>query len=600
MATASAFLAWVAPKRVPTARANGFLDNKTHEQSQLQADPTSKGEACIFFALASLALIFPWLGTADALIAAHGSVTTTFLTQLLSAMLHLAAAGTDIDPLLFVVHYVTVLHATDLLAEDPRALRDLASRIKDFGTTNKQSNVALFAASAATYMVIEAFKKLSRKCGLNANQIEGLWTIAISMQLRKSTPQGNESFPMMEMIVGKPKEAQRRGDERELLAAGGARLCDLIRDLFLTAKKERITEAFDASRAKAHDKNNAGYAVQLLGAPLSPTESARLEAMWKERGVGIDLGLDTILTDALKAASEEVVAKTQPMTMTIQAAFTGGQLLTAAELDPLDAAEKKLHDAHITEARRTMSLRKLRTHMANLTAKKSDVSLDSFRNSAELKQYGRPFEGPIGALLASSHPRPALASASKQSKSHRASLLAILFAMLAQFAMSGAVATVAEVVAGVTHTYVFGAAITVGMCCWPRSWFYVFEFPCPVEVLRHTPPSPALLAFLDSSIVFWSSGVREKRRTFRLMQTTLALPSGGRIRFPIGVLSPAQADTMCIAILMVLEDMAEPAVVATYVTTGSREAAAKAAIAVLATVQPMFDYWNPFPFVPPV
>jgi hypothetical protein len=512
-------------------------------------------------------------------------------------MLHLAAAGTDIDPLLFVVHYVTVLHATDLLAEDPRALRDLASRIKDFGTTNKQSNVALFAASAATYMVIEAFKKLSRKCGLNANQIEGLWTIAISMQLRKSTPQGNEPFPMMEMIVGKPKEAQRRGDERELLAAGGARLCDLIRDLFLTAKKERITEAFDASRAKAHDKNDAGYAVQLLGAPLSPTESARLEAMWKERGVGIDLALDTILTDALKAASEEVVAKTQPMIMTIQAAFTGGQLLTAAELDPLYAAEKKLHDAHITEARRTMSPRKLRTHMANLTAKKSDVSLDSFRNSAELKQYGRPFEGPIGALLASSHPRPARASASKQSKTHRASLLAILFAMLAQFAMSGAVATVAEVVAGVTHTYVFGAAITVGMCCWPRSWFYVFEFPCPVEVLRHTPPSPALLAFLDSSIVFWSSGVREKRRTFRLMQTTLALPSGGRIRFPIGVLSPAQADTMCTAILMVLEDFAEPAVMAKYATPASRATAAKAAISALDTpAQPMLDYWNPFSF----
>jgi len=261
--------AWVAPRRVSTARAHGFLDDKTHEQSQLQADPASKGEACIFFALASLAPLFR-LGTADTLLSAHGSVTTTFLTQLLSAMLHLAAAGTDIDPLLFVVHYVTVLHATDLLAEDPRALRDLASRIKDFGTTNKQSNVALFAASAATYMVIEAFKKLSRKCGLNANQIEGLWTIAISMQLRKSTPQGNEPFPMMEMIVGKPKEAQRRGDERELLAAGGARLCDLIRDLFLTAKKERITEAFDASRAKAHDKNDAGYAVQLLGAPLSP------------------------------------------------------------------------------------------------------------------------------------------------------------------------------------------------------------------------------------------------------------------------------------------------------------------------------------------
>ena len=595
MATASAFLAWVAPKRVPTARANGFLDNKTHEQSQLQADPTSKGEACIFFALASLALIFPWLGTADTLIAAHGSVTTTFLTQLLSAMLHLAAAGTDIDPLLFVVHYVTVLHATDLLAEDPRALRDLAGQIKDFGTTNKQSNVALFAASAATYMVIEAFKKLSLKCGLNANKIEGLWTIAISMQLRKSTPQGNEHFPMMKMILDKPKEAQLRDDERELLAAGGARLCDLIHDLFLNAKNDRITEAFDASRAKAHDENDALYAVQLLS-----KEPGQLEAMWKERGVGIDLALDTILTDALKAASEEVVAKTQPMTMTIQAAFTGGQLLTAAELDPLDAAEKKLHDAHITEARRTMSPLERQAHMATLTTKTTDVSLDSFRISAELKQCRRPFKGPLVALLDSAHPRPALASASKQSKSHRASLLAILFAMLAQFAMSGAVATVAEVVAKVTHTHVFGAAITVGMCCWPRSWFYSIEFPDPVLLLRHTPPSPALLAFLDSSIVFWSSGVREKRRTFRLMQTTLALPSGGRIRFPIGALSTAQKDTMCTAILMVLEDILEPVVKAKYVNPASRATAAKAAISALDTpAQPMLDYWKTFPFSPP-
>ena len=79
--------------------------------------------------------------------------------------------------------------------------------LKDFATTNKHSNVALFAASAATYMVIEAFKKLSQKCGLKPYQIESLWTIAISTQLYASTPKGNDEFPMMQMIAEKEKEA---------------------------------------------------------------------------------------------------------------------------------------------------------------------------------------------------------------------------------------------------------------------------------------------------------------------------------------------------------------------------------------------------------
>ena len=369
-----------------------------------------------------------------------------------------------------------------------------------------------------------------------------------------------------------------------------------------------LTQKNKARHIEAIETERANYAQQVLRAPLGQpsTDAAhaahtlaldQLEAERTAQGRGINLMFDTFRSDALAEVVEQVDKETQPLLAALDAAFQGGppsmSMETRAELD---AAEMELHDTHIVEARSEMSQGELQTHLDKLRAQGTDVSLDSFRSSKELEQCGRPFEGPIAALLDSSRPRPALASASKQSKSHRASLIAILFAMLAQFAMSGAVAAVVAVLAEITHTHVFGAAITVGMCVWPRSWFYVIEFPDPVILLRHTPPNPALLAFLDSSIVFWSAGVREKRRTFRLMQTTLALPSGGRIRFPIGKLSPAQEDTMCIAILMVLRAIPEPAVVAKYGTTGSREAAAKAAIAVLATVQPMFDYWNPFPF----
>ena len=251
-ASHSAFQAWKGAP-VSTASAQAFLDDEDHEKSQLQADSSSTGEACIFFALASLAVIFTWLD-ADALIDAHGSVMTMFLAQLLSAMLHLAADGIDTEQLEFVVYYVTALHSTDLLTLNPRALRALASRIKDFGTRNNHSNVALFAASAATYMVIEAFKKLSLKCGLNADQIEGLWTIALSMQLFQSTPQGNTPFPLIKMIVGKPKEAQRRGDERTLLANCGRTLYEFLYNCLLAEKKDNISSTCEASRANAHKK----------------------------------------------------------------------------------------------------------------------------------------------------------------------------------------------------------------------------------------------------------------------------------------------------------------------------------------------------------
>ena len=57
---------------------------------------------------------------------------------------------------------------------------------------------------------------------------------------------------------------------------------------------------------------------------------------------------------------------------------------------------------------------------------------------------------------------------------------------------------------------------------------------------------------------------------------------------------------MCIAILMVLRAIPEPAVVEQYATPVSRAAAAKAAISALDTpAQPMLDYWKTFPFSPP-
>jgi hypothetical protein len=103
---------------------------------------------------------------------------------------------------------------------------------------------------------------------------------------------------------------------------------------------------------------------------------------------------------------------------------------------------------------------------------------------------------------------------------------------------------VMSVLAMITHKYVYGNAICVGMCCWPRGWLSILEYPDPVLVLRLAPPVPAMVAYLDSIVVFFGAGVREKRRTHRLMLQTLDM-SAGRIRFPIGDLSVEQEQTMC-------------------------------------------------------